>query len=209
MVIYSYDRFGNKIQAGSTVSRWAPTIAELPDLSTMISKTFINEIDISKIKTGQNARIGIDAFPQKAFNGQVVSVANIGQVLPNGDAKVFEVVIKLSDTDPELRPAMTTSNTITTDSMDDVVIIPLEGVFQNDSVKYVFLKEGNNWVKQIVDFGHENANYVVVQNGLEAEAEISLTPYRNAGDLPFKGLEVYETLKRRAAVEERRIFMMC
>ncbi|HBX87494.1 MAG TPA: RND transporter, partial [Marinilabiliaceae bacterium] len=116
MVIYSYDRLGTKIKVGSTVSRWAPRIAELPDLSSMISKTFINEIDISKVKVGQKVKVGVDAFPDKVFDGEVITVANIGQTLPNGDTKVFEVNIKLFGSDKDLRPAMTTSNVITINS---------------------------------------------------------------------------------------------
>ncbi|PWD97525.1 efflux RND transporter periplasmic adaptor subunit [Marinilabilia rubra] len=204
MVIYSYDRFGNKIQAGSTVSRWSPTIAQLPDLSSMISKTFINEIDISKIKPAQQARIGIDAFPEKSFDGQVVSVANIGQVLPEGDAKVFEVIIKLNSTDPDLRPAMTTSNQITTDSIPDAVFIPLEGVFKNDSLQYVFMSKDGEWTKQIIDSGAENANYVVVEKGLEPGMEIALTKPSNVEELSFEGLDIYEALKKEAEQEAKK-----
>jgi HlyD family secretion protein len=58
MVIYGTDRFGNKMKVGSTVSRWAPQIAMLPDMTSMISKTFINEIDISKVKADQKVKSG-------------------------------------------------------------------------------------------------------------------------------------------------------
>ncbi len=197
MVIYSYDRFGNKISAGSTVSRWSPRIAELPDLSTMISKTFINEIDVSKVRAGQKVRVGVDAFPEKSFSGRVLSVANIGQVLPSGDTKVFEVVIKVFGSDDELRPAMTTSNEITTDSLADVTFIPLEAVFKNDSLRYVYMRKGR-WVKQIVDLGVENASFVVVNRGVEASQEVSLIPPSNADDLPFEGLDIYADLQLKA-----------
>ncbi len=203
MVIYSYDQFGNKIQAGSTVSRWMPTIAELPDLSSMISRTFINEIDISKVKPGQQAVIGIDAFPAKSFDGHVMSVANIGQVLPDGDAKVFEVIIKLDNTDSELRPAMTTSNVITTDSLADVCFVPLEGVFRNDSLQYVYRRDRGDWVRQIIDTGSENANHVVVEQGLDEEMEIALTAPSKADELEFEGLEIYEFLKQEALEKEK------
>jgi multidrug resistance efflux pump len=204
MVIYSYDRFGNKIQAGSTVSRWAPVIAELPDLSSMISKTFINEIDISKVKAAQKAKIGIDAFPEKSFDGKVVSEANIGQVLPDGDAKVFEVIIKLNSTDPDLRPAMTTSNEIITDSLAEVLYIPLEAVFSNDTAKFVYRKQGNDWVKQIVRFGIENTDYVVVENGLEEGMEVALTEPANPDELPFVGYDIYKALKDEALERQKK-----
>lgn len=70
MVIYAKDRFGDKIKSGSTISRWMPVIATLPDLSKMISVTWVNEIDISKVKTGQKVTLGTDAFPEKNWKGK-------------------------------------------------------------------------------------------------------------------------------------------
>lgn len=197
MVIYSYDRFGSKIRVGSSVSRWAPRIAELPDLSSMISRTFINEIDISRIRVGQKVKIGVDAFPDKQFDGEVISVANIGQTLPNGDTKVFEVNIKLFGSDPELRPAMTTSNVITIDRLDDVLYIPLETVFRTDSSRYVFTYT-NQLVRQIIETGVENANHVVVSQGLKDGQVVLMNAPSNADDLPLLGEEIYLDILQKA-----------
>lgn len=199
MVIYSYDRLGTKIKVGSTVSRWAPRIAELPDLSSMISKTFINEIDISKVKVGQKVKVGVDAFPDKVFDGDVITVANIGQTLPNGDTKVFEVNIKLFGSDKDLRPAMTTSNVITINSLEDALYLPLEAVFKTDSSRFVYTYNPG-LTRQIVELGVENANYAVVLRGLEEGMIVLLNAPANAEDLPLGGIEIYEDLKKR--VEE-------
>nr|WP_321412555.1 efflux RND transporter periplasmic adaptor subunit [uncultured Carboxylicivirga sp.] len=194
LVIYSYDRFGKKIKAGATISRWRPQIAELPDLSSMISKTFINEIDISKIKIGQKVTIGIDAFPEKSFDGEVIKVANIGQVIPNGDAKVFEVTVKVEGYDKDLRPAMTTSNIINTADLEDVLYVPMEAVFSNDTLSYVFV-EGRQVKKQIVALGAANENFVVLNEGVN-EGEILLMNQPDKPDeMPFEGLEIYSRLK--------------
>ena len=201
MVIYSFDRFGKKIKEGASISRWRPKIAELPDLTAMISKTFINEIDISKIKTGQHVDVGIDAFPEKHFDGVVTSVANIGQVLPGGNSKVFEVTIKVNGSDPDLRPAMTTSNIITTDVLDSVLYIPLESVFTNDTLQYVFVKTGDDVRKQIVDLGAENENYIVANEGVKAGEGLLLTEPKGAGELSFEGVDIYEKIQQRKQEE--------
>jgi hypothetical protein len=101
-----------------------------------------------------------------------MSVANIGEQLPNADAKVFEVVIRLDESDNILRPSMTTANKIITKTINDVTYIPLESV-QNtlDSVPFVYLKSG---VKQIVVLGESNENNVIVEKGLEPETQIYL-----------------------------------
>ncbi|MGQ1946897.1 efflux RND transporter periplasmic adaptor subunit [Geofilum sp. OHC36d9] len=198
MVIYSYDRFGSKIQVGSSVSRWMPRIAELPDLSSMISKTYINEIDISKVAVGQKVQVGVDAFPDKHFDGEVISVANIGQTLPNGDTKVFEVVIKIFGTDPDLRPAMTTSNVITVQNLEDVLFVPLESVFKTDSMRYVFTYKKNELVKQIIDPGLENDNFVVVNEGLQENQTVLLNAPFETEHLTLEGIDIYNKIKEKA-----------
>ena len=201
MVIYSFDRFGKKIKAGSSISRWRPKIAELPDLTSMLSKTFINEIDISKVKVGQHVDVGIDAFPEKHFKGEVISVANIGQVIPGGNSKVFEVNIKIEGSDPDLRPAMTTSNVITTDVLKDVLFIPLDAVFSNDSLQFVYLKKGNGIKKQIVDLGTDNENFVVVTEGVGREDELLLNEPADPDKIPFEGIDIYYKIQKRKEQE--------
>ena len=201
MVIYSFDRFGKKIKEGSSISRWRPKIAELPDLSSMLSKTFINEIDISKVKVGQHVDVGIDAFPEKHFDGKIISVANIGQVIPGGDSKVFEVNVKVEGSDPDLRPAMTTSNIITTDVLKDVLYIPLDAIFSNDTLRFVYVKESDGVRKQIVDLGSDNENYVTVTEGLEQGEELLLTKPDKAEELTFTGAEIYYKIVKRKEEE--------
>jgi hypothetical protein len=165
MVIYKRDRSGSKRKVGSSISPWDNVVATLPDLSTMISKTYVNEIDVSKVKTGQKVDINVDAFPEKRYSGTVTSVANIGEQLPNADAKVFEVIIKVDGSDPILRPSMTTGNQIVTKTIPDVTYIPLECVQTGaDSIPFVYLKNGD---KQVVVIGESNENNVIVEQGLE------------------------------------------
>lgn len=172
MVIYRRTWDGQKQGVGSTISGWDPVVAELPNLKEMKSKTYVNEIDISKVKTGQPVRIGVDAFPDKRFTGKVIEVANIGQQLPNSNAKVFEVIIEIHEYDSILRPAMTTKNEILTSSIDSVLSIPLDCVQSNDSMSYVY---GSSVRKQVI-LGPSNENEVVVNAGLSAGEQIYLVP---------------------------------
>jgi hypothetical protein len=180
MVIYKRDRTGSKRKVGSSISPWDNVVATLPDMSSMISKTYVNEIDVSKVKAGQKVDILVDAFPEKKYTGSVISVANIGEQLPNADAKVFEVQIKVNGSDMILRPSMTTGNKIITKTINDVIYIPLESVQAGtDSVPFVYMKNG---VKQVVVLGESNENNVIVEQGLEAGSTI----YLNTPEQPEK-----------------------
>jgi len=186
IVIYSYNRMGQKIKVGSKISRYSPQIAELPDLRTMISTTFINEIDISKIKVGQQVKVGVDAFPAKQLDGEVISVANIGNIIPGGDAKVFEVRIRINGYDKQLKPGMTSSNQITTQTFENVTYIPIEAVFVDNDISYVYLDSKTSFVKQEIKISDENDNYCVVNQGLNEGQRILLNHPEKADKLKFK-----------------------
>ena len=174
IVMYKEEFNGSKRKAGSSLNPFDMVVAVMPDLSSMISKVYVSEIEVNKVKTGQKTVMTIDAIPGKTINGTVNNVANVGEVLPNSDAKMFEVLIKVDGTDSELRPEMTTWNKIIIKSIDDAVYIPLECVHAgSDSIPYVIKK---NKTKQIVVLGEENEKNVIVRQGLEEGTPIYIVP---------------------------------
>ncbi|MCO5251141.1 MAG: HlyD family secretion protein [Candidatus Kapabacteria bacterium] len=180
MVIYAREWSGRRKVVGSTVDAWYPIVATLPDLTIMESVTYVNEVDIQKIKEKQPVKISLDANPDKRITGKVVKVANIGEQKSGSNAKVFEVVIELSETDSSLLPAMTTSNEILIDKLDKALYIPLEGLHTEDNIDkekvyFVYKKEKSKIVKQEVKIGIMNQNEVVIESGLTADDEILLS----------------------------------
>jgi len=176
MVIYKKDWDGKPIKGGSQIGMWDPTVATLPDLTKMQSKTYVNEVDVRKVKAGQHVEIGLDAYPEKKLKGVVTKVANVGEQRPNSDSRVFEVAVEISGTDPALRPSMTTSNRIIAKVVEDAMYVSLESLHsQGDSITYVFKKEGLNVVKQEVQIGETNSNDAIVLTGLSLEDKVYLS----------------------------------
>jgi len=173
MVIYARGWEG-KVSAGSRLRAWDPVVAELPDLTEMISKTYVNEVDISKASVGQDAIITVDAFPDAQYSGTVKKIANIGEQLRNYDTKVFEVIVSVNEQDSILRPAMTTGIEIIINEYDTVTYVPLEAIYK-DSVSYVYKKEGRNIVKQEVVTGPSNDLDIIIAGGLNKGEEVLLT----------------------------------
>ncbi len=167
MVTYIKERNGTKKKVGSMISPWDPAIASLPDLSKMESKTYSNEVDIRKMKKGLKATIGFDAFPNIELEGEVTDVANIGESKSGSDIKVFQILIKLNETNKNIRPGMTTSNKILINQEEDVLIAPLEAIFSQDSISYAYVKTGYSIEKKQVELGLTNNDQVVIKNGLE------------------------------------------
>lgn len=183
MVIYYREWDGNKRIVGSSVSPFDPSVATLPDLTIMESKTYVNEVDIQKIKAGLKVNIGLDANPDKKLTGTLTDVANIGEQRPNSDAKVFEVKILINESDSTLRPAMTTSNEIIVSSVPDALFVPLEAIQNDGKTSYVFKKVKGGIVKQMVELGEFNDNSVIIRKGLTTEDQIYLTIPKDADKL--------------------------
>lgn len=190
MLIYHREWNGKKRTVNSTIGAWDPIVATLPDLNLMISKTYVNEVDIRKIKTDQQVEISLDAFPEKKLTGKVISVANVGEQNPKSDAKVFEVNILINEKDTTLRPAMTTGNNIRAEKLDNVVYVPLEAIHnQGDSLTFVYKKGGFGQVKQEVQVGQTNDNYGVILKGLEEGETVLLSIPSKADDLSIETLD--------------------
>jgi multidrug efflux pump subunit AcrA (membrane-fusion protein) len=195
MVIYRKDWRGNKRKTGSMINSFDRVVATLPDLKSMMSRIYISEIDINKIKPGQKANIVIDAFPKKSFNGVVATVANIGDKLPNSDSKVFEVLIKINGTDPLLRPTMTTGNKVIINTFKDVTYIPIECVQAGlDSIPFVYTRNGT---KQIVLLGQSNEKYVIVEKGLKSGEKLFLSTPEHPEKFKLAGNDLIIIIKDR------------
>jgi len=194
MVIYRRERNGQKRRVGSSFSAFDNIVATLPDLSVMISRTYVNEIDISKVKRGQEVRIGIDAFPDKRYTGVVVSVADIGEQLSGTDAKVFEVMIEVNESDPIMRPSMTTSNAIIINSMTNVTYVSIDAIYSQDSIPYVYT---TNNTKQVVVLGEANENEIIVEQGLLPGDKVYLSTPDNSATWKMVGEELIPIIKQR------------
>lgn len=205
--MFTYAKRGSrKTEVNSQISPWFPQVGELPDLSGMRSKTYVNEIDIQKIKKGQTVDIGLDANADKKLTGKIVSVANIGQELEDSDAKVFEVIIEVNEKDTTLRPAMTTINEIMVSSKDSVLSIPLESIFVEETedikIEYVIIKDGFDFIKKEIQVGEINETSAEILAGITIEDELLLTEPDNLNELELIALENKIEIKEPEPVKE-------
>jgi hypothetical protein len=117
-----------------------------------------------------------------------VAVANVGEQRPNADAKVFEVKILLAQADTTLRPGMTTSNAIETNTVKSALYVPLEAVAVEGSTPFVYKKDGSSVTKQQVETGLANENEIVIAKGLEKDDRVMLTAPADKDQLTLKTL---------------------
>jgi len=178
MLIYgrTFGRGGSrKLTIGSYVSRQSPLIATLPDLSVLVSETYVEEIYIAKIKVGDSARIFIDALKNQEKTGVISNISNVGQEMTGFDSKVFKVNIRISSDNNKIKPAMTTNNEIIISREQNVLVIPRQALFTDGTRQFVYLKEFGGVKIRDVECGNESAKFVVVKKGLEEGDKIYLS----------------------------------
>ncbi|MFV0591058.1 MAG: efflux RND transporter periplasmic adaptor subunit [Draconibacterium sp.] len=174
-----------KIRIGDEISPWRPVIANLPDMSVLISETYVQEIDITKIAVGDSVGIYIDALPDNTYTGTIKSIANIGTELSGLDVKVFKVIIEIEKSGKEIKPLMTTDNKIVLAKETDVITIPRSCLFKEGGDSFVYLKRHGEILKKRVVAGFENNEMIVIDAGLNVKDKILTSQPEDADKIVF------------------------
>ena len=151
-------------------------IATLPDMSKVISETFVKEIDISKIKIEDVVHVSFDALENIQIPGKIKTIARVGEDHKDFDMKVFKVVIHLDQSHEGLKPAMSSNNNILLADIDEAIFVPLKAVFNENGKAFVYTKNESVAKKQSVTLGLANEEFVLIENGVNEGDIVLLTP---------------------------------
>ena len=89
----------------SLASSEGQTLVTMADLNTVYVVTEVDETDIGKVQIGQPVSITVEAYPDMPFDGEVLKIAPLGQVIQN--ITTFEVTSELKNVGaPVSRPSM-------------------------------------------------------------------------------------------------------
>ena len=101
------------------------------DLENMEVRVYINENDIVNVKVGDRAKVAIDAFPDRKFEGRVKEIGSAARVTglnTQDEVTNFLVKIRIVDKDAPLRPGMSANADVETRSVQSVVAVPIQSV---------------------------------------------------------------------------------
>ncbi|HTQ31274.1 MAG TPA: efflux RND transporter periplasmic adaptor subunit [Opitutaceae bacterium] len=110
-------------------------IMRVADLSSMEARVDVNENDVVNVKPGDHALISIDAYPGRKFNGTVKEIAATGTTTGTGtqsEVTNFQVKIRITDHDVKLRPGMSATADIETQTVKGAVTVPIQSVTVRD-----------------------------------------------------------------------------
>jgi HlyD family secretion protein len=106
-------------------------VMRVADLNHMQAVVDVNENDVVHVKLGDQAKVSIDAYGDRKFNGTVEQIANTGKTTGTGtqeEVTNFEVKIRLDGHNMRLRPGLSCTADIQTNMVKDVVAVPMQSV---------------------------------------------------------------------------------
>ncbi|EKD64756.1 MAG: hypothetical protein ACD_50C00309G0007 [uncultured bacterium] len=158
------------VAVGGSVKSNDTTLVIISESKEQFVKVAINEIDIPKIKEGQQAEIDIDAIDGKKFKGEVARVDKVGT---NTQGVItYSVYVTLVDSDPSLRDQMTANVEIHTDTKRNVLSVPNSAVKPYQGGRAVQVLDGKELTNIPVTVGIRGDERTEIVKGLEEGQEI-------------------------------------
>jgi HlyD family secretion protein len=121
-----------EVAVPGTFSRETGLLMTIADLSVILAKVQVDETDVVRLAVGDSVEVAIDAFPDSAFVGRVSKISNSAQLTPtqtsggSTDRAVdFDVEITLTNPPREIRPDLSCTARIVTDTRKNALSIPI------------------------------------------------------------------------------------
>lgn len=172
----------DRIRAGVTVREYQ-SIITIPNLVRMSVNVKIHESYINKVRTGQKARITVDAFPDRELEAEVSKVA----VLPdsqdrwmNPDLKVYVTSLTINGSHPWLKPGMSAKVEILVDRIEKAVQIPVQSVLSEGGRSICYVDKGLGVEKRPLETGQFNDEFIEIVRGLKEGEKVLLRPPSSA-----------------------------
>ncbi|MGK7313199.1 MAG: efflux RND transporter periplasmic adaptor subunit [Candidatus Longimicrobiales bacterium M2_2A_002] len=113
---------GTIISSASANVSGGTTLMTMADLSTMQVRTLVDETDIGKVESGQVARVRVEAYPNRTFDGRVYKIEP--QAVIDQNVTMFPVLVRLDNEERLLKPNMNAEVQIDVARRADVVLVP-------------------------------------------------------------------------------------
>jgi HlyD family secretion protein len=188
---------GESITSGVSSFNAGTVLFSIADVTKMIVKAGVNEVDIGKIHVGMPVKVTLDAYPKISFAGRIDRIAPAVRI--EDKVRLFDVEVRLDAQGRELRTGMTANIEMIGEKKEKALTVPVESVFQRDEGEIVYVKkkldakaiaEANKkpadegkidkdawkkfFVKRVVVTGLSDNAHVEILKGLKAGEEIAL-----------------------------------
>lgn len=164
-------REGETVAAGLN----APTFVTILDLERLQLNASVDEVDIGRVKVGQQGFFTVDTYPDKKFMGRVTAIYPQAAIQDN--VVTYDCVISI-DTPYAglLKPQMTANVTIVADNRKNILVLPVKAVKRKVGESVVYKKTGDRIVAVTVATGWQDESVIEITSGLTAGDTVLLSP---------------------------------
>jgi membrane fusion protein (multidrug efflux system) len=170
-----------KISAGAFVRR-GQAICGLVKIDPLRAELAIPEIATPAIKVGQKARLNVQSFPDRAFDG---IVRYIGPSL-RSEARTLVVEAVVPNPERLLKPGLFVTARVELPKNEPTLLVPTAAVVTDSGVSHVFVLDKDRVIERIVALGDRYGASVEIRSGVAAGERVVVNPDRRLAD----GLEV-------------------
>ncbi len=161
---------GERVTNGLVVAH----LTDYKDLQTVVA---VDELDITKIKKKQTVSLTVSAYPDTTYTGKVTAIAAEG-TSANGTS-TFDVTIHI-DKPTNLKVGMSTEASILTQSKENALYVPVDGVYTNNNEKYVIVTGATTDTSSNASAG--TSQQKTVKTGISTDEYVELTEGVSAGE---------------------------
>ncbi len=195
MVVYyvpEQARFGGGAQQGIVAQgepvREGQKLMQIPNLRMMLVNTKVHEALVSRVVSGQPARVRVDSFPDRVLKGHVESVATISsqQDWMSADVKVYATKVMIDEAIDGLKPGMSAEVTVTVGAaLENVLTVPVQAIVGGVELgknRKCFVMTPQGPVERAIVVGQSNDRMAEIKEGLHEGDEVVLNPRALLGD---------------------------
>lgn len=160
---------GDQVTVGAAAFR-------VDDLSSLLVDVDVSEVDINSITVGQTVSLSFDAVLGQEYEGEVIEVAQAGNVV--GGIVNFTVTVELTNADELIKPGMTAGVNVVVKEIKDAVLVPNRAVrlLNGKRVVFIMLEDGAQEKIEIRLGASSGTMSVVVGGDLKEGDQIILNP---------------------------------
>jgi HlyD family secretion protein len=163
---------GETINSVSSTVTGGTVLMKLADLSRLVVKTKINEVNIARLSVGQPVEIRLDAIPGRVYHGKIGLIAPQG--IRTDNIVTYEVTIPVTDAEAglkaALKPSMTANIDILTGTLPQALSLPVEAIDHQSGRDYVWLRSGPALTKRPVTVSERTETEAILLDQPTAES---------------------------------------
>lgn len=129
-----------EVAVPGTFSRETGLLMTIADLSVILANVKVDETDVVRLERGDSVEVTIDAFPDTTFVGRVTKISNSAQMTATqtaagsqDQAVDFEVEVTLDNPPADVRPDLSCTSRIVTDTRTDALAVPIIALTVRDN----------------------------------------------------------------------------